>query len=177
MYIDAFLGDLLGAFIEWGFLMAFLFNLAININKTDSRVLVISFIMMISYFISGFVKLSIYSYLNWLYFDLLTIFVILAWMYFAKVVNFCGTTYILFGLTLNSILMLSIYIDIFIYENKSEWFLWTLYSFGVNTVDVLMILVLLVNKDFLYLHKAYTRMFEKFSNINSMNERHLLKNK
>ncbi len=96
MYIDAFLGDLLGAFIEWGFLMAFLFNLAININKTDSRVLVISFIMMISYFISGFVKLSIYSYLNWLYFDLLTIFVILAWMYFAKVVNFCGTTYILF---------------------------------------------------------------------------------
>lgn len=177
MYIDAFLGDLLGAFIEWGFLMAFLFNLAININKTDSRVLVISFIMMISYFISGFVKLSIYSYLNWLYFDLLTIFVILAWMYFAKVVNFCGTTYILFGLTLNSILMLSIFIDIFIYENKSEWFLWTLYSFGVNTIDVIMILVLLVNKDFLYLHKAYTRMFEKFSNINSMNERHLLKNK
>ena len=161
MYIDAFLGDLLGAFIEWGFLMAFLFNLAININKTDSRVLVISFIMMISYFISGFVKLSIYSYLNWLYFDLLTIFVILAWMYFAKVVNFCGTTYILFGLTLNSILMLSIFIDIFIYENKSEWFLWTLYSFGVNTIDVIMILVLLFNKDFLKLHRLVSMDFSK----------------
>tara|TARA_Y100000310_G_C20622396_1_gene784078 strand:- start:539 stop:1045 length:507 start_codon:yes stop_codon:yes gene_type:complete len=161
MYIDAFLGDLLGAFIEWGFLMAFLFNLAVNINKTDSRVLVLSFIMMISYFISGFVKLSVYSYLNWFYFDLLTIAVVLFWMYCAKVANFCGTTYILFGLTLNSILMLSIYIDIFIYENKSEWFLWTLYSFGVNTVDVTMILVLLFNKDFLKLHRVVCMNFSK----------------
>ena len=161
MYIDAFLGDLLGAFIEWGFLMAFLFNLAVNINKTDSRVLVLSFIMMISYFISGFVKLSIYSYLNWFYFDLLTIAVVLYWMYCAKVANFFGTTYILLGLILNSILMLSIYIDIFIYENKSEWFLWTLYSFGVNTIDVIMILVLLFNKDFLKLHRVVCMNFSK----------------
>ncbi len=161
MYIDAFLGGLLGSFIEWGFLMAFLFNLAVNINKTDSRVLVLSFIMVISYFISGLVEFSAYSYLNWFYFDLLTIVVVLAWTYCARIANFSGTAYILFGLTLNSILMLSIYIDIFIYENKSEWFLWTLYSFGVNTIDVIMIFVLFFNKDFLKLHRVVAKNFLK----------------
>ena len=152
MYFNPFLGDLFGAFIEWGFLMAFLFNLAVTSNKADSRVLVLSFIMMISYFISGFVEFSSYSYLNWFYFDLITITVILFWMYIAKIANFCGTSYIFVGLTLNSILMLSIYIDIFIYKNTSEWILWTLYSFGVNIIDITMILILLLNKDFLKIH-------------------------
>ncbi|WOC25641.1 hypothetical protein LY624_13790 [Pseudoalteromonas sp. N1230-9] len=151
MYINAYLGGLIGTFIEWGFLMAFLFNLAMSINKNDRRPLILAFIMMLSYFLSGVLELSSFHYLNWLYYDLVTIIIIVAWLKLKQHPIFYAAIYILIGLLLNSFLMLSIYIDIFVYDNTTPWLLWTIYSLGVNSIDIMMILALLLNKDFLKL--------------------------
>ncbi|KPM85345.1 hypothetical protein AOG27_00720 [Pseudoalteromonas lipolytica] len=153
MYISDFVGSLIGSFIEWGFLMAFLFNLVTHINKPDKRLVILAFIMMVSYFLSGIFHLSIYSYLNWFYFDLLTITTILAWICFTKICTFNAIYYIVFGLLLNATLMISIFLDIFVIENRTPWALWSIYSFGVNTVDIIMLIALITNRDFFLLHK------------------------
>jgi len=158
MYISDFVGSLIGSFIEWGFLMAFLFNLVTHINKPDKRLVILAFIMMVSYFLSGIFNLSIYSYLNWFYFDLLTITTILAWIYFAKIGAFNAIYYIVLGLFLNAILMISIFLDIVVLENRTPWAFWSIYSFGVNTIDILMLIALITNRDFLLFHKFCSYM-------------------
>ncbi len=162
MYITENIGDVIGSFIEWGFLMAFLFNLVTHINKPDKRLVILAFIMMVSYFLSGIFNLSIYSYLNWFYFDLLTITTILAWTYYAKIVAFNAIYYIVLGLFLNAILMICIFIDIVVIENRTPWALWSIYSFGVNTIDIMMLIALITNRDFLLFHKLCRFMKYKF---------------
>jgi|TARA_B100000700_G_scaffold130480_1_gene146090 hypothetical protein len=161
MYITENIGDLIGSFIEWGFLMAFLFSLVTHINKPDKRLVILAFIMMVSYFLSGIFNLSIYSYLNWFYFDLLTITTILAWTYYAKIDAFNAIYYIVLGLFLNAILMICIFIDIVVIGNRTSWALWSIYSFGVNTIDIMMLIALITNRDFLLLHKLCNYMKNK----------------
>lgn len=153
MYISDVVGSLIGSFIEWGFLMAFLCNLVTHINKPDKRLVILAFIMMVSYFLSGIFNFSVYSYMNWFYFDLLTITVIFSWGYFAKISSFCALYYAILGLFLNSLLMLSIYVDIVLLENRTPWGLWSIYSFGVNIIDITMIIALITNRDFLFIFK------------------------
>ena len=43
MYISDVVGNLIGSFIEWGFLMAFLLNLVTHINKPDKRLVIFSY--------------------------------------------------------------------------------------------------------------------------------------
>jgi len=153
MYISDVVGSLIGAFIEWGFLMVFLFNLVTHINKPDKRLVILAFIMMVSYFLSGIFNLSIYIYLNWFYFDLLTVTTVLAWIYVAKIGSFSAIYYIILGLFSNALLMLCIFVDIVVFENRTPWALWSIYSFGVNTIDMMMLIALITNRDFLLLHK------------------------
>ncbi|SFT59393.1 hypothetical protein [Pseudoalteromonas lipolytica] len=148
MYISDVVGSLIGAFIEWGFLMAFLFNLVTHINKPDKRLVVLSLIMMLSYFLSGVLNLSSNIYLNWFYFDVITIAAIFIWIYCGRADSFCAIYYVVVGLFLNSLLMLSIFVDIVLVENRTPWILWSIYSFGVNIIDLMMIVALLTNKDF-----------------------------
>ena len=66
------------------------------------------------------------------------------------------------GLSINSILFLCMYLDIYILKNKEPWFLWDAYTYTVNLVDFIMIVVLIVDRDFLGLHKFKKKILPSF---------------
>lgn len=154
MFINDTIGPYIGVFIEWGFLMTFLFNLVSRLNNPDKAVVQLSFLMAFSYMVSDFYRLSYSNYLNWLIYDLLTIAVIFVWFIYCKRQRFTALYYILLGLTLNSLLMLVTHYDIYILHNLEPWWLWTVYSYGVNIIDLLMIFALVTEKDFLLVQKV-----------------------
>ena len=159
MFITEFFGFFsLSAFASWGFLMAFFFNAFVFTLgiKRNTTLLLSSFIMMLSYTISNyfFTWLSVENsvYLDWALYDYATIAVlVLAFYIFKKTTP--SFLYIITGLILNSIFSLSMYLDIYINENRDAWFLWDLYAFSVNIIDLIMIVVLIVDRDFLGLHR------------------------
>lgn len=153
MYISDVVGSLIGFFIEWGFLMVFFCNLVIYINKLDKCFVILVFIMMVLYFLSGIFNFLVYSYMNWFYFDLFIIIVIFFWGYFVKISFFCVFYYVILGLFLNFFLMFLIYVDIVFFENWILWGFWSIYFFGVNIIDIIMIIVLIINCDFLFIFK------------------------
>ena len=174
MFITEFFGFFsLSAFASWGFLMAFFFNAFVFTLgiKRNTTLLLSSFIMMLSYTISNyfFTWLSVENsvYLDWALYDYATIAVlVLAFYIFKKTTP--SFLYIITGLILNSIFSLSMYLDIYINENRDAWFLWDLYAFSVNIIDLIMIVVLIVDRDFLGLNKLKNKFF-KGSNIQPEN--------
>ncbi|WP_350314471.1 hypothetical protein [Pseudoalteromonas sp. TB43-MNA-CIBAN-0091] len=166
MFITEFFGFFsLSAFASWGFLMAFFFNAFVFTLgiKRNTTLLLSSFIMMLSYTISNyfFTWLSVENsvYLDWALYDYATIAVlVLAFYIFKKTTP--SFLYIITGLILNSIFSLSMYLDIYINENRDAWFLWDLYAFSVNIIDLIMIVVLIVDRDFLGLHKLKNKLFK-----------------
>ncbi|MDN3406917.1 MULTISPECIES: hypothetical protein [Pseudoalteromonas] len=166
MFITEFFGFFsLSAFASWGFLMAFFFNAFVFTLgiKRNTTLLLSSFIMMLSYTISNyfFTWLSVENsvYLDWALYDYATIAVlVLAFYIFKKTTP--SFLYIITGLILNSIFSLSMYLDIYINENRDAWFLWDLYAFSVNIIDLIMIVVLIVDRDFLGLHKLKNKFFK-----------------
>lgn len=143
MFITEFFGFFsLSAFASWGFLMAFFFNAFVFTLgiKRNTTLLLSSFIMMLSYTISNyfFTWLSVENsvYLDWALYDYATIAVlVLAFYIFKKTTP--SFLYIITGLILNSIFSLSMYLDIYINENRDAWFLWDLYAFSVNIIDLM----------------------------------------
>lgn len=162
MFINDTIGPYIGVFIEWGFLMAFLFNLVARLNNPDKAIVQLSFMVAFSYMVSDFYRLSYSNYLNWLFYDLLTIAVIFVWFLYFKKQRFTALYYILLGLTLNSLLMLATHYDIYILHNLEPWWLWTIYSYGVNIVDLLMIFALVTEKDFLFLRRALNKVNKSY---------------
>jgi len=153
MYLDSITGQLVGIFIEWGVLMAFLFNLSTSINKVDKSPLILSAIMALSYFVTDVIKLSDAPYLNWFLYDLITILVLSFWLLVKSVKLFTASIYVIAGLLLNASFMLSMHYDIFILGNREPWLLWSVFSIGVNLLDLMMIIAIASNKDFLLLKK------------------------
>jgi hypothetical protein len=54
------------------------------------------------------------------------------------------------------------YIDTNIYGNTTPWLLWSVYSFGVNLVDITMIVALIIDRDILGLHKLKNKTIKYF---------------
>jgi len=162
MYLDSITGQLVGIFIEWGVLMAFLFNLSTSINKVDKSPLILSAIMALSYFVTDVIKLSYAPYLNWFLYDLITILVISFWLFVKSVKLFTASIYVIAGLLLNASFMLSMHFDIFILGNREPWLLWSVFSIGVNLLDLTMIIAIASNKDFLLL-KKFVEYFMSYS--------------
>lgn len=163
MYINDVIGPYIGVFIEWGFLMAFLFKLVSRLNKPDKSAVQLSFIMAFSYFLSGTFSFSYSTYLNWFIYDLITIGVIALWFLYVKKRRFITLVYILIGLSLNASLMITTHYDIYVRHNDEHWFLWTVYSYGVNIIDILMITALATEKDFFLLRKVLNRFGSRHS--------------
>nr|WP_231612971.1 MULTISPECIES: hypothetical protein [unclassified Pseudoalteromonas] len=168
MFITEFFGLFsLSAFATWGFLMAFFFNVfvfALDI-KRKTTLLLSSFIMMVSYSASDylFTWLSIENsvYLDWVLYDYATIFALfLTYSFFGKTTR--SFIYIIIGLFINSTLSLSIYNDLYLNGNREPWFLWDLYTFGVNIIDFIMIIALIVDRDFLGFHKLKNKILSYF---------------
>ena len=109
--------------------------------------------MALSYFATDVIKLSDAPYLNWFLYDLITILVISFWLLVKSVKLFTASIYVIAGLLLNASFMLSMHYDIFILGNREPWLLWSVFSIGVNLLDLMMIIAIASNKDFLLLKK------------------------
>ena len=154
MYLlDLLLADYVSAFIQWGFLMAFLYSLVSGINKADKSLIYIAAIMMCSYTFSDLLPILNNIYLDWILYDLLTIALLIAAILISYVLTSTASNYIILGLFVNACLTIAIYYDLYVLNNIDEWWLWSVYSIGVNVIDLLMITVLFINKDFLGLIK------------------------
>ncbi|WP_157575790.1 hypothetical protein [Pseudoalteromonas sp. '520P1 No. 423'] len=134
--------------------MALFYNVLMKVlaKKQDHLLLATSLVMFLSYFISDhFNTFTATSkiYFIWFLYDVVTLLIVLICIRFIKDKFQTGVKYVCFGLIINSILFLSMYMDIHIYQNKTYWWLWGLYSTGVNLVDFMMIFALILNRDYL----------------------------
>ncbi|KKN68853.1 hypothetical protein LCGC14_0447190 [marine sediment metagenome] len=168
MFLTEFFGFFsLSAFASWGFLMAFFFNVfvfSLDI-KRNTTLLLSSFIMMLSYTASDyfFTWLSIENslYLDWALYDYATVIALLS-VYLLLKKTTPSFMYILIGLIVNSLLSLCMYLDMYVNNNREPWFLWDLYTFSVNIIDLIMIVILIVDRDLLGLHKLKNKLLNYF---------------
>ena len=147
MYISYTLGEYVSAFIQWGFLMAFLYCLVKSINTPYKSSLYLAVIMLCSYVLSDYLYIVKHVYLNWIFYDFLTIAFIILAIKKALVTPSLPAYLIITGLTINSVLVGFIYYDLYILGNTQEWWFWIFYSISINLIDILMIASLVINLD------------------------------
>ncbi|KTF12907.1 hypothetical protein ATS74_05580 [Pseudoalteromonas sp. H103] len=146
MYLSEALIDYVAAFSQWGFLMAFLFCLVSSINKENKTPVYLSALMLCSYIFSSYIKLLENLYLNWALYDFITIAALLTLQYFDVFKRTKAFLFLVLALTANAVLTLLLYCDIYILYNFEPWWYWSVYSIGVNVIDVLMMLSLVFNQ-------------------------------
>ena len=139
----------IGAFVQWGFLMAFLYSLVISINKPRKEAVWLSFVMSISYSSSLFIDIQHISYFQLFLFDITTIFAIIILRLF--IIENLISIYLLLGLIINSSLFLGMYIDVSVFNNYEPWWFWFFYSIVISLADFMMLAIFFINKDFLAL--------------------------
>lgn len=165
MFLTEFFGLFsLSAFVMWAFLMAFFFNIfvySLDI-KRNTTLLLSSLIMMISYTATDYFYtwLSYYNttYLDWAIHDLITILVLLLTLKLVKNTTI-SFLYLIVGLTINMSLASLMYLDVYIYKNNAAWFFWDIYVGFVAFNDLSMVVALIVDRDFLGLHKLKNKLF------------------
>ncbi|WP_024611895.1 MULTISPECIES: hypothetical protein [unclassified Pseudoalteromonas] len=146
------INEYFGIFITWLFVFAFLYTLSVAINRQDKSRVHLSFIMMISYTFSLFMDISTTApHLKLFMFDVLTIVVIVIWRICLGSKIPYAFSYLVVGLSINATLFISMYFDNTIYDNWDFWWLWMLYGFLMPIIDIVMALVLIINKDLLKL--------------------------
>jgi len=167
-YVDLFLADYIDAFIQWGFLMAMLYTLVSSINSPNKSLVYLATIMFFSYLLSDFLYIFQNVYLNWIFFDFATILIIFIALKVSSFQSSVAKNYIVSGLLINACLTYAIYIDLYINWNSEPWWLWSLYSMGVNIIDLIMIIAIFINKDFLGLMKLKGRLFRSRAEFKSL---------
>ena len=145
MYLSEALMDYVAAFTQWGFLMAFLFCLVSSINKENKSPVYLSALMLCSYIFGGYIRLLDNLYLNWAFYDFITIVALLSLQYFNVFKRTKAFLFLVLALTANAVLTLLLYYDLYVLYNFEPWWYWSAYSIGVNLIDVLMMLSLVVN--------------------------------
>jgi hypothetical protein len=142
------LGNYLGVFISWFFLIAFLFNLVSSINSLDKTRVILSLLMAISYFSTNLIDMTRATHLDYMMFDIITVFAILIFNYFYPYKSSTAFYYLIVGLSINASLYFFMHYDIVITENRTYWWFWSFHVFWVYFNDIVMALVLVLNKDF-----------------------------
>ena len=141
----------IGALVQWGFLMAFLYSLVSSINTPDKKRVWLSLVMTVSYLSSLFIDIQTIQYLDFFYFDIATIFALVVLNLFIK--ERLISAYLLTGLSVNAILFLGMHLDTVVYNNYEPWLFTIVYSWLVNFNDFVMVAVFFIKKDFLGLIK------------------------
>ena len=167
-YVDLFLADYIDAFIQWGFLMALLYTFVSSINTANKLLVYLASIMFFSYLLSDFLYIFKNVYLNWIFFDFATILIIFLALQVSSFQSSVAKNYIVSGLIINACLTYAIYVDLYINWNSEPWWLWSLYSMGVNIIDLIMIIAIFINKDFLGLMKLKGRLFRSRTEFKSL---------
>ena len=151
----------IGALVQWGFLMAFLYSFVSSINKADKKRVWLSLVMTVSYLSSLFIDIQTIRYLDFFYFDIATIFALVVLNLFIK--ERLISAYLLTGLSVNAILFLGMHLDTVVYNNYEPWLFTVLYSWLVNFNDFGMVAVFFIKKDFLGLVKAKSYIYKQLS--------------
>lgn len=138
--------DYVAAFSQWGFLMAFLYCLVSSINKENKSPVYLSALMLCSYIFGSYIRLLDNLYLNWAFYDFITIVALLSLQYFNVFKRNKAFLFLVLALTANAVLTLLLYYDLYVLYNFEPWWYWSVYSIGVNFIDVLMMLSLVVNQ-------------------------------
>ncbi|MBH0010718.1 MULTISPECIES: hypothetical protein [unclassified Pseudoalteromonas] len=168
MFLTEFFGLFsLSAFVMWAFLMAFFFNVFVySLDvKRKTTLLLSSLIMMISYTATDYFYtwLSYYNttYLDWAIHDLITIIVLI---FSFKLLKKTTTSflYLIVGLSINMLLVLLMYLDVYVYKNNEPWFFWEIYVGFVAFNDLAMVVALIVDRDFLGLHRIKRKLIRLF---------------
>lgn len=146
MYLSEALMDYVAAFSQWGFLMAFLFCLVSSINKENKSPVYLCALMLCSYIFGSYIRLLDNLYLNWAFYDFITIVALLTLQYFNFFKRTKAFLFLVLALTANAVLTLLLYYDLYVLYNFEPWWYWSVYSIGVNVIDVLMMLSLVVNQ-------------------------------
>ena len=94
----------------------------------------------------------------WALCDLFTLIVILLIARKQTIESFPAKLYVIIGLTVNMLLFIGMHIDINMVNRFDPWWFWSFYSVTVNVMDVMMIIALFCNKDFLGLVRGYNRL-------------------
>ena len=141
----------IGALVQWGFLMAFLYSFVSSINTPDKKRVWLSLVMTVSYLSSLFIDIQTIRYLDFFYFDIATIFALVVLNLFIK--ERLISAYLSTGLSVNAILFLGMHLDTVVYNNYEPWLFTVLYSWLVNFNDFAMVAVFFIKKDFLGLVK------------------------
>ncbi|GAA71599.1 hypothetical protein P20439_1675 [Pseudoalteromonas sp. BSi20439] len=122
--------------------------------------------MSVSYSSSLFIDIQNISYMQLLLFDLMTILAILV------VSNFLTknviSTYLLLGLSINSLLFFGMHLDVSVFNNTTPWWFWSLYSMSINLMDFIMIAIFFINKDFLGLVRLKSVLFPSRAKLPSV---------
>lgn len=117
--------------------------------------------MMVSYSATDYLYtwISYYNttYFDWAIHDAITI-VSLIIAYGIVRLSSASLLYLITGLSINMLLMLSMHLDVYIYGNQEPWILWDIYLYSVNVIDLTMVVALIVDRDFLGLHKLKSKV-------------------
>lgn len=127
----------IGVLVQWGFLMAFLYSLTTSINNSAKQAVWLSLVMAISYCFSFFIDIYNFSYIELFCYNLGTLFFILFLRYFLPEKRI--STYLLVGLSINSLLFLAMHIDVFVRGNYEPWWFWSFYTVVINMMDIIMV--------------------------------------
>ncbi|MEZ7279591.1 hypothetical protein [Pseudoalteromonas sp. 68 DY56-GL68] len=155
-------GSYLATFIMWGFLMTFLFNMVSksSIVCRDKTLMWISLTIFLSYLLTDpliTIAFEIESlryasvFMLWFCLDLACLAIIWLITRNSSISDFPAKLYVTVGLLTNSFLFLCLYVDVSVNGNEERWWLWDLYTVTVNLMDIMMLVALLTNKDFLKL--------------------------
>lgn len=155
--------------ILWGFLMAFLYNIAKNSSHrypdSDNTLTWISLTIFLTYMFSdplinlnfGYNFLNThFAYLVWASFNVLTLVIIWLIIRHKNTSEQPAIIYVICGLIVNIGFFLGMFYDTYYGEYIGNWWFWEMYSITVNLSDMIMITALMLNKDFLGLVKVYT---------------------
>lgn len=155
-----------GSLVIWGYLMAFLYNLVGKSSspKGDTTVMQIALILFLSYLLTD---LSLHNafdfelakgfklYLMWGIFDFVTILVVLAVSFYKLPESLPVKHYVIFGLTANMFMYFAMYVDTEYLQHYQHWWFWDTYRVTTNFMDIMILVALFVNKDFLGLIRLY----------------------
>lgn len=167
--IEQYFSAYLASLIMWGFMMAFLYNVVKKSSTpgNDATVMWMSLAIFLSYLVSDpLLNLSLgvdmmYSYKSYLIWALCDLFILVVILLIAKnksIQRYPAKLYVIIGLTVNMLLFIGMHIDINFVNRFEPWWFWSFYSVTVNVMDVMMIIALFCNKDFLGLVRGYNRL-------------------
>ncbi len=152
---------LTSAFISWGLMMALLYNLVAYSEpyRRPRSPLKLCFIINISYLATSFVEVNMQQYVIWAAADIVTVIILLVLQ--RKASGYPASDYCVVVLLCNAALHLTLFYDLSFVSNIEPWWFWNFYPIAINVNDIILIMALVLNKDFLGLSRLVRLIFNQ----------------